>query len=201
MDEVVMLDVTRGGDSRFLEKAQEVLDKCFAPVTLGGGIRKPEDVRKYFAAGADKITVNTGAVRDPGLITTLAKKWGNQSVVLSMDVRDDEVVVDCGREPTGMKPLDWVRQAEDLGAGEIMVTAMDRDGTLTGYDLELCSSVANEVSVPVMFHAGAGSWKHFHEGIDAGASAVCTQNIYHFTETSLRSAKSYLQERGVPIRR
>jgi len=199
-DEIVLLDVTRGGDPGFLEKSLEISDRCFAPLTLGGGIRKAADVKKYFDAGADKVTVNTGAIDDPELITDIAKKWGNQAVVLSIDSSENEVVTDCGRRRTGRDPIEWAKEGVDRGAGEIMVTSVEKDGSLSGYDLGLCGSVAEAVSVPVMFHAGAGNWKHFYEGLQAGASAVCTQNIYHFTDSSLTAAKKYLNELGVATR-
>ena len=141
----------------------------------------------------------------PGLATEIAKAYGAQCVVLSIDARKTdggyEVYSACGGKATGMDPAEWAKQGEELGAGEIMITSIERDGSLQGYDLELCRRVSDAVSVPVLVLGGAGSWKHFVEGVEeGGASAVCTQNIYHFTENSILSAKKFLAERGVPVR-
>jgi len=208
VDEIVMLDVTRnGGDNRpFLDVVTKFAHDCFVPLAVGGGIRTLDDVRTFMAVGGDKVVINSGAVERPQLITDIAEAYGTQCVVLSIDARKTgqggyEVYAGCGAVPTGKDPAAWAREAEGLGAGEIMITSIERDGSLQGYDLDLCKRVTQAVSVPVLVMGGAGSWKHFVEGIqDGGASAVCTQNIYHFTENSIQSAKKFLADRGVPVR-
>lgn len=207
VDEIVMLDVTReGGDNQvFLEVVQSFAHDCFVPLSVGGGIRTLDDVRRFMAVGADKVMVNSGAVERPGLISEIASAYGSQCVVLSIDARrtDDgyEVYAGCGAEPIGLDPAEWAKEGEELGAGEILITSIERDGSLQGYDLDLCRRVSEAVTVPVLVLGGAGSWKHFVEGIEqGGASAVCTQNIYHFTESSILSAKKFLADRGVAVR-
>ncbi len=158
------------------------------------------DVKAYFDAGADKITLNTGAVENPALITEIAEKYGSQSVVVSIDTQDGEVIIDCGRQYTALDSAEWAQEVVERGAGEILLNTIERDGSLSGYDLDLYKWVANAVTVPVLFLGGAGSWRHFHEGAAAGASGVCTQNIYHFASTHILAAKQYLHDRGIPVR-
>lgn len=209
VDEIVVLDVTRPGEGSketFFEVIQEFASKCFVPLAAGGGIRDADDVKTFLDLGADKVVVNTGALRRPEFITEIAKSYGTQCVVLSLDAKRDEgggyqVYSDFGAEPTGLTAAAWASRAEGLGAGEIMVTSIDRDGSLQGYDLELCREVVDAVSVPVLILGGAGSWKHFVQGFEqGGAAAACTQNIYHFTESSIRSAKAYLEKAGIAVR-
>lgn len=208
VDEIVMLDVTRnGGDNQaFLDVVTKFASECFVPLAVGGGIRNLDDVRRFMAVGADKVVVNSGAVERPELITEIAGAYGAQCVVLSIDARKTEdggfeVFAGCGSKATGLEPATWAKRAEELGAGEVMITSIERDGSLQGYDLDLCKLVADAVTVPVLVLAGAGSWKHFVDGIEkGGASAVCTQNIYHFTESSILSAKKYLASKGIPVR-
>jgi cyclase len=202
IDEVVILDVTRDAGNReaFYEAAARVGEECFAPTTIGGGIRTVEDTVGLFRThGADKVSVNTGALESPELITALADKYGSQSVTLSIDALDGEVLGDCGRKKTGRKVAEWVREGIDRGAGEILLTSVNRDGSLLGYDMPLCEAAAG-VEVPVLINGGAGSWRHFVEGVNAGADGVCTQNIYHFTESSIVAAKTYMAEHGVAVR-
>ena len=199
VDELIILDATRGGDPGFLKAASEICDGCFVPTTLGGGIRKLDDVKRYFDAGADKVSVNTGACENPRLVTDIAEKYGAQAIVLSIDV-DGGCFNDCGRKKTGSTPVAWGQRGESLGAGEILLNSIPRDGSLSGYDLELCKSVCDAVRIPVIILGGAGSWKHFEQGFAAGASACATQNIYHFTRPSILAAKQYLSERGIPVR-
>jgi len=198
VDELVMLNIERSDD--FLEGMREVEENYFGPLTLGGGIRSYQDARAYMLAGADKVAVNTGAFENNELIPELAYKLGSQSVCLSIDAKDDEVFTDCGKKATGVSPVEWAKTGVEMGAGEILITSIDRDGSLRGYDLDLCKSVADAVPVPVIFHGGAGNWRHFHEGLQNNASAVATQNIYHFTTESMIAAKTYLKERGYPVR-
>ncbi len=209
VDEIVVLDVTRHGAAprpEFTQVVSQFARKCFVPLSVGGGIRCIDDVRRYLAVGADKVVVNTGAIRRPELITEIAQAYGSQCVVLAIDVRRDgqggyEVMSDNGTTPTGMTPEDWARRAAELGAGEIMVTSIERDGSLLGYELDLCRRVVAAVNIPVLICGGAGNWTHFVDGFGkTGCSAVCTANIYHFTESSIRSAKKVLEKAGIPIR-
>ncbi|MGE0612996.1 MAG: imidazole glycerol phosphate synthase subunit HisF [Hyphomicrobiales bacterium] len=208
VDEIVVLDVTRDpADDRrvFKTVVGEFARRCFVPLAAGGGIRTLEDVHAYLDIGADKVVLNTGALRDETLITKAANAFGTQCVVISIDcaqTRDGyEVRSDFGGRPTGRSPLDWARRAEDLGAGEIMLNSIERDGSLLGYELDLCRQIAEAVNIPVLICGGAGNWKHFEDGFKIGkADAVCTTNIYHFTETSIQSAKSYLAAAGVRVR-
>jgi len=208
VDEIVMLDVTRGGgDNRpFLDVVTKFARECFVPLAVGGGIRTLADVRRFMAVGGDKVVVNSGAVERPGLITEIAEAYGSQCVVLSIDARKTpaggyEVFSGCGGKATGLDPAAWATRGEELGAGEVLITSIERDGSLQGYDLTLCKRISDAVSVPVLVLGGAGSWKHFVEAIEkGGASAVCTQNIYHFTESSILSAKKFLADRGIAVR-
>ncbi|HEX9701697.1 MAG TPA: HisA/HisF-related TIM barrel protein, partial [Rhodospirillales bacterium] len=190
----------------FLDVVTKFARECFVPLAVGGGVRTLDDVRRFMAVGADKVVVNSGAVDRPALITEIAGAYGAQCVVLSIDARKKpgggyEVFAGCGARATGMDPAAWAKEGERLGAGEVLITSVERDGSLQGYDLDLCKAVSDAVSVPVLVLGGAGSWKHFVDGIEkGGASAVCTQNIYHFTESSILSAKKFLADRGVPVR-
>lgn len=208
VDEIVVLDVTRPGQGdkqNFFAVVREFAGKCFVPLSAGGGIRGIDAVPTFLSFGADKVVVNSGAVERPELISEIAQRYGSQCVVLSLDAkRNDagyEVFSHFGRRPTGMTPEAWARRGEALGAGEILVTSIDRDGSLMGYDLELCRRVAAAVQVPVLICGGAGNWTHFVAGVrDGHASAVCTANIYHFTETSIASAKAFMSKAGIPVR-
>jgi cyclase len=174
-------------------------------LTAGGWIDRVERAAELVANGADKIVVNTAAYRDEGLIGRLADKFGSQCVVVSIDVRGDaeaghEVAIDRGREATGMDPVDWAREAAKRGGGEILLTSIDRDGSLKGYDLVLVERVAAAVEVPVIAFGGVGQWQDLADGIGAGAEAVSAGNIFHFTEQSTRAAKNFLREAGLPVR-
>lgn len=208
VDEIVMLDVTRepGADqAAFFEVITQFAKECFVPLAVGGGIRSIDDVRRFMAVGGDKVVVNSGALDRPELITEIAEAYGSQCVVVSIDARKTadgfEVFSHFARNATGRTPAAWAAEAERLGAGEVLITSVERDGSLQGYDLELCRQVSEAVTVPVLGLAGAGNWKHFVEGIEKGGlSAVCTQNIYHFTETSIASAKKFMDQKGIPVR-
>jgi cyclase len=209
IDEVVVLDITRpghGNRAHFFEAVNKLATNCFVPLAVGGGVRRLEDAQMLLNAGADKIVVNTGALERPALIQEIARAYGAQCVVVAMDVRRIadgryEVWSTFATRPTGRDPQSWAGEAEALGAGEILVTSIERDGSLEGYDNRLNRLVASAVSVPVLVAGGAGQWQHFVDGfIVGGASAVCTTNIYHFTDTSVRSAKRFLQKSGIPIR-
>lgn len=209
IDEIVALDVTRPGHGEreaFFEVVRDLARKCFVPLSCGGGIRTLDDVTALMRMGADKVVVNTGAIDRPHLITEAAALYGAQAIVLSIDAarRDDgryEVVAEFGTRATGMAPDEWARRGEDLGAGEVLVTSIEKDGSLEGYDNALNRLVADAVGVPVLVAGGAGKWQDFVDGfVEGGASAVCTTNIYHFTESSIRSAKQFLERARIPVR-
>jgi cyclase len=209
IDELVALDITRPGfgeRASFEQVVERLARECFVPLTCGGGVRSLDDANRLLRLGADKVAINTGAIDRPELVSEMALRYGVQCVVLSMDVRRHadgryEVFAECGSRPTGYHPAEWAARGQRLGAGEILVTAIERDGSLEGYDNVLNRLVADSVSVPVLVCGGAGNWQHFVDGFREGhASAVCTTNIYHFTEASIRSAKRYLQDASVPVR-
>jgi imidazole glycerol-phosphate synthase subunit HisF len=209
VDEIVILDVTRPGQgdrSNFEAVVKKFASQCFVPLAVGGGIRSMDDVRRMIALGADKVVVNTALGERPELLGEIAQQYGRQCVVCSVDARRDtagryEAFTHFATQATGSDAAAWAQRAEDLGAGEILVTSVERDGTLSGYDLELCRKVVDAVHLPVLICGGAGKWQHFVDGfVEGGASAVCTANIYHFTEASIRSAKAYLDKAGIPVR-
>jgi cyclase len=209
IDEIVALDVTRpghGSRESFYEVIAQLASECFVPLSCGGGVRSLDDATTLLRMGADKIVVNTGAVDRPELITEIANAYGAQCVVVSIDAvrrgdRPYEVCVDHGARPTGLDPVVWAARAEELGAGEVMVTSIEKDGSLEGYDNTLNRLVSEAVTVPVLVSGGAGKWQDFVDGFRVGgATAVCTTNIYHFTESSIRSAKQFLQRAGIAVR-
>jgi cyclase len=180
----------------------------FIPLTVGGGLRSVEDMRAMLQAGADKVAVNSAAVKDPDLIARGADAFGNQCIVVAIDAkrraRDDpdwEVVVHGGRKPTGRDAVDWAADAEERGAGEILLTSMDRDGTKDGYDLDLLQAVTDRVQIPVIASGGAGTLEHLRKGlVEGGAGAVLAASIFHFREHTVGEAKDYLREAGLPVR-
>lgn len=209
IDEIIALDITRPGQgdrATYYEIIEDLAQRCFVPVTCGGQVRSVDEVKRLLRAGADKVVLNTGAVERPDLISEAASLFGAQCVVLSIDARrhDDgryEVYSHCGTTATGLAPAAWAARAQALGAGEIMVTSIERDGSLEGYDNTLNRSVADAVTVPVLVCGGAGAWQHFCDGFRVGgASGACTTNIYHFTESSIKSAKRFLHDAGFPVR-
>jgi cyclase len=209
VDEVVLLDISRSGSAhrgKFFETISEFAKRCFVPVAAGGGVRSVEDFHTLLSLGADKVIVNTGAVERPQLLSEAAEAFGAQCVMLSIDARRRdrggyEVCTHFGTKPTGLSPTAWARRAQELGAGEVLITSIEKDGSLEGYDNALNREVAEAVDIPVLVCGGAGKWQDFVDGFVAGgASAVCTTNIYHFTETSIRSAKSYLRGAGIEVR-
>jgi len=208
VDEIVLLDISRP-EKRNPEFFDSVIAdfsrKCFVPLCVGGGVRGVDDFKRYLDLGADKISVNTAAIENPELITQAAKRFGSQCVVASIDARSDgegySVYKNCGRERTEWRPEDLARRAEEAGAGEILLTSIDRDGSLEGYDNQLNARVVASVKIPVIACGGAGKWQDFVDGFrKGGVDAVGTTNIYHFTETSIRSAKQYLVKQGVHVR-
>jgi cyclase len=207
-DELVFLDITASSDGRaiLLDVVRRTAEQVFIPFTVGGGLRTLEDIRAILAAGADKVSLNTAAVRDPELVARAAGRFGSQCVVVAIDARRAgpgrwEVYVHGGRTPTGIDAVAWARRVEELGAGEILLTSMDRDGTKDGYDLELTRAVAEAVGIPVIASGGAGTLEHLAQGLQEGrADAVLAASIFHFGKYSIRQAKEYLKSRGIPVR-
>lgn len=218
VDELIYLDISREqnydlrrDDAKIknLDDPLTILDEvsktCFMPLTWGGGIRTLDDIRMRISRGADKITLNTAAFQTPELITQASKVFGSQAVVISIDVlrHNDgrlEVFVDGGKQATGLDPAEWAKQVEMLGAGEILINSIDRDGTGVGYDLDLIRKVTAATTLPVIALGGVGRYEHYAEGIKAGASAVAAANIWHFKELSDRGGKRALAKAGVPVR-
>lgn len=205
-DELVFLDITasyRGG-STTLAMVERVAEAIFIPFTVGGGIRSVEDAGAALRAGADKVGVNTAAVRDPDLVSRLADAYGAQCVVAAVDVKRVgerwEVMATGGREPTGLEAVAWAAALEARGAGEILLTSMDRDGTRSGYDLDLTSAVARAVGIPVVASGGAGNLPHLADAFEAGAHGVLAASIFHFDGTSIADARRFLRGRGIPVR-
>jgi cyclase len=209
-DELVFLDITASSDRREIvaDMVRRVADRVFIPFTVGGGIRTVEDIRMILKAGADKISVNTAAVQNPDLIRAGAERFGAQCIVVAVDAKRREgnklaweVYLHGGRTPTGIDAIEWVRKAAALGAGEILLTSMDRDGHKDGYDLALTSAVAEAVNIPVIASGGAGTLDHLYQALTVGkASAVLAASIFHFGEFTIGEAKQYLRERGILVR-
>ena len=205
-DELVFLDISASPDARrtTLDMVARVAESIFIPFTVGGGIRSVADAGSALRAGADKISVNTAAVRSPELVSQLADSFGSQCVVAAVDVRRANgrlaVVVNGGREETPLEAVDWIRRLEALGAGEILLTSMDRDGTGSGYDLELLRAASTATSLPIVASGGAGELAHLAEALEAGAHGVLAATIFHYQGSSLPEARAYLRERGYPVR-
>ncbi|QBD77929.1 imidazole glycerol phosphate synthase subunit HisF [Ktedonosporobacter rubrisoli] len=209
-DEVVFLDITASYEKRatMLDVVRRTAEQVFIPVTVGGGIRTVEDIRATLGAGADKTSLNTAAVQNPEVLRAGAEQFGAQCIVLAIDARSNaqmpsgyEVFIHGGRTPTGMDAREWAQRGVELGAGEILLTSMDRDGTRQGYDLDLNAKIAAAVTVPVIASGGVGSLEHLYEGLTTGgADAVLAASIFHFGEFRVRDVKAYLQSRGVLMR-
>jgi imidazole glycerol-phosphate synthase subunit HisF len=205
-DELVFLDISASHEARetTLEMVGRVAESIFIPFTVGGGIRAVADAGAALRAGADKVSINTAAVRDPSLVSRLAESFGTQCVVAAVDVKRIggrlAVMVNGGREETPLEAIEWVRRLEVLGAGEILLTSMDRDGTGAGYDLPLLSAASAAVSIPVIASGGAGRLEHLAEAFEAGAHGVLAATIFHFQGSTLPEARAYLAGRGYPVR-
>ena len=211
-DELTFLDITASSDKREIvaDLVRRVADEVFIPFTVGGGLRSLEDIRAVLRSGADKVSLNTAAIEQPELIKEGAETFGSQSMVVSIDARrrnaDDaskgwEVFTHGGRRPTGLDALEWTMQAEKLGAGEILLTSMDRDGTKDGYDIELTRATSDSVRIPVIASGGAGKLEHFYEALtEGGASAVLAASLFHFGEYTIADVKKYLRKQGVVVR-
>ena len=208
-DELTFLDITASSDKRDIvtDLVRRVADEVFIPFTVGGGLRSVEDIRAILRAGADKITLNTAAIEEPNLIGDGAETFGSQCIVIAIDARRRvgasgwEVFTHGGRRAVGMDAIEWAVHAESLGAGEILLTSMDCDGTRDGYDIELTRAVSDEVRIPVIASGGAGKVEHFYDAlVEGGASAVLAASLFHFGELSIGDVKSYLRGRGVEVR-
>jgi len=208
-DELVFLDITASAQARdtMVDVVQRVSEKVFIPLTVGGGIRSVDDVRRMLRAGADKVGINTAAVQDPALVARGAEAFGCQCIVVAIDAKRIgnearwEVYTHGGRRPTGVDAVEWARKVTELGAGEILLTSMDADGQLTGYDLPLTRAVSEAVTIPVIASGGAGTLEHLYEAFTGGkADAVLAASIFHFGTYSIAQAKQYLAGRGIPVR-
>lgn len=208
VDELIFLDITASAQNRPPDFAliDDLADECFMPLTVGGGVRTVDDVRDLLRAGADKVAINTAAVTRPELIHKVAENFGSQCVVASIDARRHEdgrleVFTLSGNEPTGKEPVSVAKEAEAMGAGEILLTSIDRDGAMNGYDVELVREVANAVSIPVIASGGAGSYQDMATVLKEGkASAVAAASIFHFTQQTPREAKLHLRSQGIAVR-
>ena len=208
-DELIFLDITATHEARdtMLDVVRRVADSIFIPFCVGGGLRTESDVRSTLMAGADKVAINSSAVRTPDLITTGAKRFGNQCMVVAIDAKWEteedryQVYVSGGRTPTGKDAIAWAREVEDRGAGEILLTSMDQDGTKDGYELRLTRAISDAVSIPVIASGGAGQIEHFGEGIiEGGAAAVLAASLFHFRELTIAEVKTHMQAQGIPVR-
>ena len=206
-DEITFLDITASHEKRktMIDVVERTAGEVFVPLTVGGGIRTVEDVRALLLAGADKVAVNTAAVANPGFVREAADRFGSQCVVVAIDARRNgggwEVFTHGGRKPAGMDALEWARRTEELGAGEILLTSMDRDGTEAGYDLELTAAVSSAVGIPVIASGGAGRLEHLLEAVETGrADAVLCASIFHYGKYSIGEAKEFLSKKGVTVR-
>ncbi len=210
-DELVFLDITASHEGREIiwDVVRRTAEVCFMPVTVGGGIRNLEDIRALLNAGADKVSINSAAVRDPEFVRRAARKFGSQCIVVNIDpkrvMRDGrevwEVHINGGRVPTGLDAVTWAREVERLGAGEIVLTSMDADGTKNGYDLPMTRAVADAVELPVVASGGAGNPEHLRAALMEGnASAALAASIFHYREFTIASTKEYLAQHGVPVR-
>src|SRR5437867_827028 len=208
VDEIIILDVSRqpGNRDQFHNIMQGVSRRSFVTMTVGGWIRDTTEINQFLKEGADKVSINTEAVNNPNFISDAAKMFGSQCIVVSIDVKKNqvneyEVFIDRGRKPTGLHPVEWVKEVEKLGAGEIFLTSIDHDGTKQGYDLKLLQQVCENVTIPVIAFGGVGKWQDFVDGIKIGkADAVSAANIFHYTQQSTFNAKKYLVEAGLNMR-
>ncbi len=207
-DEICFLDITASHEERktMIDVVQRTAGEVFVPLTVGGGVRTLEDVRQLLLAGADKVSINTAAVKDPEFVREAAKRFGSQCIVVAIDARRVspgkwEVYTHGGRNPTGIDALEWARKMESYGAGEILLTSMDKDGTKSGYDIPLTRAVSRAVSIPVIASGGAGSLEHLSEGVKEGeADAVLVASIFHYGEHSINEAKEFMDSKGISVR-
>ena len=222
-DEVVFLDITASKEKRgtIIELIKRAADQLFLPLTVGGGIRSLDDIQQILRAGADKVSINTSAVHDPALITKGAESFGTQCIVVAMDVRRNfspnpaavpvllekgetcwyEIVIYGGSKPTGIDAICWAKDAEDRGAGEILLTSMETDGTKNGFDLAITAAISEAANIPVIASGGVGTLAHFYDGFTKGKADAClAASVFHYGEFTVRDVKEYLRERGIPVR-
>ena len=206
-DEICFLDITASNENRDIiyEIVEKTSKKCFVPLTVGGGIRSVEDINKLLNCGADKVSINTAAVENSKVVSDSSKKFGSQCIVVAIDAKKNgdkwEVFTHGGRSNSGIDALNYARQMEENGAGELLVTSMDRDGTEIGYDIDLISKISTQVNIPVIASGGVGNLDHLVDGIKLGkASAVLAASIFHYGKHSIKEAKDYLDSKGIPVR-
>ena len=206
-DEITFLDITASSDDRniIIDTVERAADKVFVPLTVGGGIRKLDDIRDLLMAGADKVSINTSAVSNPELVTESAKKFGSQCIVVAVDIKKNgsawEVYTHGGRKGTGLDAFEWIKKMESFGAGEILLTSMDRDGTKMGYDVEILSILSKTIKIPVIASGGAGTLKHIAEAFKVGkADAALCASIFHFGEYTISEVKQFLAGEGILVR-
>lgn len=206
-DELTFLDITASSDNRglILHIIEEVASQVFIPLTVGGGVREVEDIRRLLNAGADKVSINTSAVLNPQLVADAAGRFGSQCIVVAIDAKQVgdhwEVFTHGGRKPTGIEAVEWARKMVELGAGELLVTSMDRDGTKTGFNLPLNRAISDAVDVPIIASGGVGTLMHLVEGVqEGGADAVLAASIFHYGEFTVRQAKEYMRDHGIEVR-
>ena len=205
-DEICFLDITASNENR--ETIYKVLEKtskkCFVPLTVGGGVRSIDDITKLLSCGADKISINTAAVQNPEVVVESSKKFGSQCIVVAIDAKKNgevwEIFTHGGRKKTGINALDFAKQMEKNGAGELLVTSMDKDGTQSGYDIELMKNISSSVNIPVIASGGVGTLDHLVDGIKSGANAVLAASIFHYGTFSIEEAKQYLASKNIPVR-
>ena len=205
-DEICFLDITASNENRdtIYEVVKKTSKKCFVPLTVGGGVRSVDDINKLLNCGADKVSINTAAVYNEKVVEDSAKKFGSQCIVVAIDAKKNndgwEIFTHGGRNSTGIKALDFASKMEKCGAGELLVTSMDKDGTQSGYDIELMQKISSRVNIPVIASGGVGTLDHLVEGIRSGASAVLAASIFHYGTYSLNEAKQYLASKDIPVR-
>ncbi len=207
-DEICFLDITASHEERktMIDVVERTAAEVFVPLTVGGGVRTIEDVRQLLLAGADKVSINTAAVNDPDFVKRASERFGSQCIVVAIDARHVsegkwEVYTHGGRNPTGIDALEWAKKMEEYGAGEILLTSMDKDGTKSGYDIELTKAVSRTVSIPVIASGGAGSLDHLSDGVSDGeADAVLVASIFHYGEHTIRDAKEFMSSKGISVR-
>ncbi len=207
-DELVFLDITASAEDRgiILDVVKRVAETVFMPFTVGGGVRTLKDIRRLLESGADKVSINTAAVKNPQIVYEGAKRFGSQCIVVAIDAKRRpkggwEVYIHGGRTPTGIDAVEWAKRVQELGAGEILLTSMDRDGTKEGYDVELTRAVAEAVNIPVIASGGAGKKEHFYEAFTEGKADAClAASLFHFKELSIPDLKEFLKEKGIHVR-
>ena len=206
-DEICFLDITASNENREIiyDVVKKTSKKCFVPLTVGGGVRSIDDVKKLLNFGADKVSINTAAVQNPEVVVESSKKFGSQCIVVAIDAKKNadkwEVFTHGGRNKTGIDAIEFAKKMEENGAGELLITSMDRDGTQVGYDIELMSTISSKVNIPIIASGGVGNLDHLVDGIKLGnANAVLAASIFHYGKYSLKQAKEYLDSKGIPVR-